>query len=78
MVELERLRFEDLEDFAFEDLRLKVPEVVCSLCPVGDPPLVLGLLVEVVGVFLPPNMFPPLNGPPPCEGVVRCISGATT
>jgi hypothetical protein len=45
---------------------------------VGDPLLVLGLLVKV-GVLLPPNMLPPLNRPPLFEeGVERCISGATT
>lgn len=45
---------------------------VDSLCAVGDPLLVLGL----VGVLLPPNMFmlPPLNRPPFVEDPVeRCI-----
>lgn len=46
-----------------------------SLCVVGDPLLVLGL----VGVLLPPNMPPPLNRPPDApfedDAVERCISG---
>jgi len=75
-----------LGDFAVEEkdvLRLKVDVLdavelkLDSLWVVGDPLLVLGLLVAIeveVCVLFPPNMLPPLNRPPPEEGVVRCIS----
>jgi hypothetical protein len=70
------------KDFEFEDndaLRLNVPGLDSLGCePFGDPPLVLGLVVAA-GVLLEPNIFPPLNNPPPCEedGVDRCISAAS-
>ena len=84
-VELSRLRCVGFGDFEVDEnevLRLKADVLellyILSLWAVGDPLLVLGLLVKV-GVLLPPNMLPPLNRPPLfVEGVERCISGATT
>jgi hypothetical protein len=80
-VELLRLRCVGFGDFEVEEnevLRLKADVLellyTLSLWAVGDPLLVLGLLVKV-GVLLPPNMLPPLNRPPLFEeGVERCIS----
>lgn len=53
-----------------DDLEVVVPKFD-SLCAVGDPLLVLGL----VGVLLPPNMPPPLLNRPPFveDPVERCI-----
>lgn len=79
--ELLRLRCTDFGDFWVEEKDafrenvedLEVVELnTDSLCVVGDPLLVLGL----VGVLLPPNMLPPLNRPPfALDPVERCISG---
>jgi hypothetical protein len=84
-VELFRPRCELFGDLVVEEkdaLRLKPDDVldvvelsVDSLCVVGDPLLVLGLVADLVDVdvLLPPNMLPPLNKPPFEDAVVRCI-----
>jgi hypothetical protein len=83
-VELFRPRCELFGDLVEEKdaLRLKPDDVldvvelnVDSLCVVGDPLLVLGLVADLVDVdvLLPPNMLPPLNRPPFEDAVVRCI-----
>lgn len=84
--ELFRLRCELFGDLVVEekdDFRLKPVDVfdvveleVDSLCVAGDPLLVLGLVVDLVGVvvLLPPNMLLPLKIPPFEELVEWCIS----